>query len=107
MRANLLRHIVLFKFKDETSSVEMKKIQESFMDLSRKIHEIQDMEWGINISPENFHQGFTHCFILSFESKEDLAQYQINPDHLEFQKILIPAMEKVFVVDYWANPSRH
>jgi len=63
------------------------------------------MEWGLNESKENYHQGFTHCFILSFVNTTDLDTYQAHPEHLQFQKLLIPAMEKVFVVDYWAYYS--
>ena len=99
----MLRHVVLFKFKDSSSPAEVKKVTETFVGLYGKVPQIKRFEWGINNSPENFTQGFTHCFTLSFSSEKDLADYQLNPAHTEFQKVLKPHMEKVFVVDYWVK----
>ena len=66
---------------------------------------IKDFEWGINDSPEDFHQGFTHCYLLTFASEEDRDSiYAPHPQHQAFVKSLEPHLEKVFVVDYWTNP---
>ncbi len=97
----LLRHVVIFKFKDTSSPEDIQKVADTFYALKGQVPEIVAMEWGINNSPENFHQGFTHCFILSYRSEKDLAIYQENPAHKAFQEVLKPHMEKVFVVDYW------
>lgn len=102
-KTSMLRHVVLFKFKDSSSPAELKKVTESFVGLFGKVPQIKRFEWGINNSPENLNQGFTHCFTLSFSSEKDLADYQVNPAHRAFQKVLQPHMEKVFVVDYWTK----
>ncbi len=99
----LLRHVVIFKFKDSSTPADVQKVADTFQGLYGKVPQIKAFEWGINNSPEHFDQGFTHCFILSFASEKDLADYQLNPDHLAFQKVLQPHMEKVFVVDYWVK----
>ncbi|MBY0432536.1 MAG: Dabb family protein [Cyclobacteriaceae bacterium] len=57
----------------------------------------------LNVSPENHHQGFTHCFVLTYHSEQDLADYQAHPANVAFQRVLQSHMEKVFVVDYWAD----
>ena len=57
----VLRHMVLFKFKDTASEREVQKLNEDFNELPSAISVIKDFEWEINDSPENFHQGFTHC----------------------------------------------
>lgn len=99
-----LRHVVIFKFKETSSKAAVDSVVSSFMGLARKIPVIKSMEWGLNDSPENFHQGFTHCFILTFSNKKDRDEvYQKHPAHMEFQKVLGPHMEKVFVVDYKAE----
>jgi len=98
----LVRHVVLFKFRDTSSSYEIEHVVSSFMSLKNQVPQIVDMEWGRNISEENHHQGFTHCFVLSYRSIQDLNDYQKHPAHLDFQLILKPHMEKVFVVDYYA-----
>jgi hypothetical protein len=99
----VLRHVVLFKFKDEASAEDIKKVEEAFMALPSKIKEIQAIEWGINNSPEGLDQGFTHCFFLTFASEEDRAVYLPHPDHKAFGAILGPHLDKVLVVDYWTK----
>jgi hypothetical protein len=99
----LLRHIVIFKFKDSSSAEDIQQVADTFMALKGQVPQIVDMEYGINNSPENFHQGFTHCFVLSYASEKDLADYQDHPAHKAFQQVLGPHMEKVFVIDYWVK----
>jgi Stress responsive A/B Barrel Domain len=70
-----------------------------------KVPQVKKFEWGINISQEHLDQGFTHCFTLIFTSEKDLADYAQNPAHKQFQAILKPIMEKVFVVDYRVEPN--
>lgn len=99
-----LRHLVLFKFKDEASEEDINKIHTSFNALPAIIPEIKDFEWGLNDSPENFHQDFTHCYLITFISEQDRDNiYTPHPAHKAFVASLQPHLEKVFVVDYWAN----
>ncbi len=101
--APVLRHVVLFKFKDSSSPADVQKVAATFAGLYGKVLQVKSFEWGINNSPENLNQGFTHCFMLTFSSEKDLADYQLNPAHIAFQDVLKPHMEKVFVVDYWVK----
>lgn len=99
----ILRHVVIFKFNDSTSSEQVEKLNRSFGELANHIPVIQNFEWGLNDSPEDFHQDFTHCYLLSFQSEEDRDSiYTPHPKHQEFVASLGPHVEKVFVVDYWA-----
>ena len=97
----LLRHVVIFKFKDSSSSEDVEKVANTFADLYGKVPQIAAFEWGINMSQEHLDQGFTHCFILSFKSEKDATDYQQHQAHKDFQTVLKPHMDKVFVVDYW------
>lgn len=104
-KEKLLRHVVLFKFKDEASEEDVNKLNDAFNALPKAIPVIKDFEWGINDSPEDFHQDFTHCYLLTFASEEDRDSiYTPHPQHQAFVKSLGPHLEKVFVVDYWTNP---
>lgn len=104
-KEKLLRHVVIFKFKDESSEEDVKKLNDAFNALPDAIPVIQDFEWGLNDSPEDFHQGFTHCYLLTFKSEEDRdSVYTPHPQHQAFVASLQPHLEKVFVVDYWTNP---
>jgi hypothetical protein len=99
----VLRHVVLFKFKDAATPEEIKKIEDAFGALADKISLIKDYEWGTNSSPENLNQGLTHCFLVTFASDKDRDDYLVHPDHKAFVEVLLPYLDKATVVDYWAQ----
>lgn len=99
----VLRHVVLFKFKDGTTPAQAKIVEDAFRKLPTQIKEIKGYEWGTNNSPEGLAQGFTHCFFLTFNSEADRAVYLPHPDHKAFGKVLGPYLDKVLVVDYWTQ----
>lgn len=101
--AAMLRHVVLFKFKDSASADDIRKVETAFLSLPASIKEIKDIEWGINNSPEHLNQGLTHCFFLSFASEKDRDAYLPHPAHKAFGEILRPYLDKVVVLDYWAS----
>jgi hypothetical protein len=99
----VLRHVVLFKFKDGTTAEQIKTVEDAFRALPSKIKTIHGFEWGTDVSPEKLSQGFTHCFLLTFLSQADRDAYLPHPEHKAFGKLLHPYLDKVCVVDYWAG----
>jgi hypothetical protein len=99
----VLRHVVLFKFTDSTSSEDVKKVENAFSALQGKISLIKGYEWGTNSSPEGLNQGLTHCFFVSFASDKDRDDYLVHPEHVAFVEVLKPHLDKVTVIDYWAK----
>lgn len=99
----LLRHVVMFKFKDSSQPKDVQRIEEAFAGLTKKISLIKQFEWGTNNSPENLNQGLTHCFLVTFKSEKDRDAYLVHPDHKAFVEILKPHLDKVTVLDYWAK----
>jgi hypothetical protein len=97
----MLQHVVLFKFKESASAEDIKKVEKAFAELKAHIKEIKAFEWGLNNSPENLNQGFTHCFLASFASEKDRDAYLPHPKHKEFVALAGPYIEKALVVDYW------
>jgi hypothetical protein len=100
---SVLRHVVLFKFKDGTAPEDIKKVEDAFSALPSKIPEIKGYEWGINNSPESLNKGLTHCFFLTFEGEEDRGIYLPHPDHKAFGEVLGPYLDDVLVLDYWTK----
>lgn len=96
-----LRHVVLFKFKESSSPEDIKEVENTFGKLPSQIKEIKAYEWGLNNSPEGINKGFTHCFLVTFDSEEDRAIYLPHPAHKAFVDVLSPHLEDVLVVDYW------
>ncbi len=102
-RGKLLRHVVLFKFIDTASAADIQKVEMAFKGLPEKIKQITAFEWGKNNSPEDLNQSFTHCFFVSFKSEADREIYLPHPAHKAFVEILKPFLDKVLVIDYWAD----
>ena len=101
--AQVLRHVVLLKFKEGTSTADIRKVENAFSALPSKIDAIYDYEWGTDVSVENLQKGFTHCFFVSFLSEADRATYLPHPDHKAFGALIGPHLDDVTVVDYWAK----
>ncbi len=100
---HMLRHVVLFKFKEGASNEKIKEIEDAFRDLPKRIDTIADFEWGTNNSPEGLAKGFTHCFFVSFADEKGRETYLPHPAHQEFIEVLKPALDEVMVIDYWAK----
>ncbi len=99
----MIRHSVLFSFKEGIDEAEIEKIENEFNQLKFVISEIASMEWGINNSPEGKTKGFTHMFLLTFNNIYDRDSYLIHPKHQAFSGIVGPYLEDVFVFDYEIN----
>ena len=102
-QAKVLRHVVLFQFKDSSSKEDVQHVIDEFAALPGKIPAIAAFEYGTDNSPEGLAEGFTHCFLLTFKSEADREAYLPHPAHKAFGASLKPHLEKVLVVDYWAG----
>jgi hypothetical protein len=101
--AEKLRHVVAFKFKTSASTEDIKKVEDAFRSLAKKINEVSAYQWGTNISKEQRDKGFTHCFILTFKSEKDRDTYLEHPEHKAFAKLVGPIVDDVFVIDFWSK----
>ena len=101
--APVLRHVVLFKFKEDADPAAIEKAINAFAELPEKIPQIKDFEWGVNNSPEGLNKGLTHCFLLTFDSEEGRDIYLPHPDHKAFGALLGGILDDVTVVDYWTD----
>jgi len=99
----MLRHVVMFKFKEATSKEDIQKVVDAFRGLKTSIPEIAAFEFGTDNSPEGLANGFTHCFLISFKSERDREVYLPHPKHKAFVEVLKPHLDKVQVIDYWAT----
>jgi heme-degrading monooxygenase HmoA len=98
-----LRHVVIFAFKDSVSAEQIEQVEVNFGRLPEEIEEIKGFEWGKNLNTSQVGKGFTHCFVLTFESEEDLQAYEVHPAHEKFKDETIGHVRDLLVVDYWQN----
>lgn len=98
-----LRHAVFLQFKPEATTEQIRQVEEEFTALATKIDAIKSFEWGTNNSPETHDDGFTHCFLVTFVSEAGREAYLPHPDHKAFVEILKPVLDRVRVLDFWAE----
>jgi hypothetical protein len=99
----MLRHVVMFGWKEGTDSADIKNVVEAFRKLPSQIKLIKAFEWGTNNSPEKLNQQLSHCFFLTFSSEKDRDNYLVHPAHQAFVAMDKPGIGKVTVLDYWAQ----
>ncbi len=100
--SGLLRHVVLFKFKDNVSPAQVQEVVDAFAALPKKIKTIVDFDYGTDVSVENKAAGFTHCFLVTFRDEQGRDAYLPHPAHQAFVKLVGPRLDNVLVFDYHA-----
>ena len=102
-KGKLLRHIVLFQFKDDVSQDQIQEVVDAFAALPKKIDTIVDFEAGTDVSIENKSAGFTHGFVVTFKNEKGRETYLPHPAHKQFVQLVGPRIENVLVFDYWTK----
>jgi hypothetical protein len=97
----VLRHVILFEFKETATKEQIKKTERLFCEMARGIKEIKDFEWGTDVGGGKRAQGFTHCFVLTFASEAGRDRYQTAPAHSKLRDATKPYIKKMLVLDYW------
>jgi hypothetical protein len=99
----VLKHIVMYKFKDDVPAAKVQEVIDAFAALPKKVNTIIGFEHGTNVSKEGKSEGFTHVFAVTFKNETDLANYLVHPAHDEYVKVVRDRREKVIVFDYWVE----
>ncbi len=97
-----VRHMVIFKYKQNASQEKIQQVTNAFRALKTKIPGILSFEQGVNNSPEGKNLGFTHVYLLTFVDQKARDAYLPHPEHKKFGQLLgsLGIMEDVFVVDF-------
>src|SRR4051794_8803996 len=93
----VLRHIVMYKFKDDVTPAQLKEVIDAFAMLPKKVDTIIGFEHGTNVSKEGKSEGFTHVFVVTFKNEADLAAYLVHPAHDAYVKVVRDRRDKVVV----------
>jgi hypothetical protein len=97
----VLRHVVLYKFKDGTTPAQLQEVIDAFAGLPKKIDAIVAFEHGENVSNEGKSEGLTHAFVVTFRDEKGREAYLKHPAHDEYVQVVRDKREKVVVFDYW------
>jgi hypothetical protein len=77
----MIRHIVLFKTPEIFSDQQLEDVRAPLMALQTTVPGIIAMDWGTNVSPEGFAQGYTHGFTVYFQDVAARDGYLVDADH--------------------------
>ena len=103
-----VRHVVVFKFKPEATAAQIQRVTDAFRALATTVPGIIAFEDGVNNSPENKNQGFTHVYTVTFESEAARNSYLPHAEHRKFGELLGGSgiFVDAFVVDYVPTKSK-
>lgn len=97
----MVKHIVLFKLKDEvpaeTKLAAMNAFKAAIEALLTRIPFIRKIEVGLNINPS---ETWSIALYSEFDSLDDVKRYAVHPDHVAAGKLLADVKESRACVDY-------
>ncbi|PIN20805.1 hypothetical protein CDL12_06500 [Handroanthus impetiginosus] len=95
------KHLVLVKFKE---GVVVDDILKGMEKLVSEMDTVKSFVWGQDVeSQEMLRQGFTHAFLMTFNSKDDLTAFASHPKHVEFSTTFSAAVDKAVLLDFPAT----
>lgn len=97
----MVKHIVLFKLKEELSAEKRWEVMNSFKNaieaLPASIGFIKHVEVGLNMNPA---EQWDIALNSDFETMDEVRAYAAHPDHVAAASILGPYKESRACVDY-------
>ena len=93
----MIRHIVMWKFKEDQHE-NMLVFRDRLLALKDKIPEIKEMEVGININPSE--RSFDAVLVSAFDSMDALRSYSVNPLHVAVSDFCKTIRTQSASVDY-------
>jgi|TARA_B100001057_G_scaffold487674_1_gene570761 hypothetical protein len=96
----MIRHILLIKFKPTADIAQIDLLRELFLSMPSKIEGVVSVEWGINDSPENKNQGFSHSVLMTFSDDAGRQEYLPHPEHQALKEVFRPILDDIIVFDY-------
>ena len=94
------KHIAFFQFKSTCTVEDIAEVWRVMEELPKKIPGILDLTWGENTSTEGLSEGFTHSFVMLFESAAARDAYLPHPEHERVKAIVIPCLARATVFDF-------
>lgn len=93
----MIKHVVMWKFKEENKEQNLKKAKEMLLALPAVIGEIKKMEVYFDIT----HSDMSMDMMLDTEflSVEDMKAYAVHPEHLKVSAFVRSVIESRVVLD--------
>lgn len=89
----MIRHCVLFRFREDVGDDAIAGILTRFAQLVGTIPGVTAVHAGASVSPEGLEQGFRHGFVMDIESERLRDAYLIHPEHTAISEDLLPLLQ--------------
>lgn len=103
-----IKHVVLMRFKPEVTQETIDGIEAELRHIQGQLPGLLEFSMGPNVSKESVNKGFTHGFVMTFASAEDLQIYLPHPDHVIVKPKIIEnldgGLDGVMIMD-WEEPA--
>jgi hypothetical protein len=96
----MVRHFGMFQFKEGINAPQIDRCFHEMKGMVGKIPGLLDMEHGPYESAEGLNDGFTHGFIMTFDTAGSRDAYLPHPEHERVREIVVPCLERVVVFDF-------
>ena len=94
----MIKHIVMWKFKDETPEADREQMKRLLEGLKGVVPSLMDIEVGMDIMGADASKDMV--LYSEFASLEDLEAYAVHPEHLKVVEFVKPLVCERHVVDY-------
>ena len=98
----MIVHVVMMKFKDNTSEDQITEIEQGLEALPDRIHEIQSYEFGRDVVRSG--RSYDFALVSVFANLDTLKHYQEHPEHLKVLTKIRAACADIRAVDYETAP---
>lgn len=98
----LIQHIAILKFKPEVTNDKIQYLFNQLEELKQLIPGITYFSGGAYSSHEGLNQGFSHGFLMTFESEEARDNYLPHPEHERVKAEILPCINDIIVFDFEA-----
>ena len=93
----MIKHVVMWKFKEENKAENLKKAKEMLLALPAIIGELKKMEVYFDITGSDMSMDM--MLDTEFLSVEDMKAYAVHPEHLKVSAFIRSVIESRVVLD--------
>lgn len=98
-----IKHVVMMSWKPGTPDATLETLIKQYQSLPQSIPTMKHFEYGAEGGVSERTEGYSHCFISTFENLDDVRAYGPHPAHQAFVKAIEPYLEKILVFDFEAK----
>jgi len=95
----MLNHVVLMKFKPETTDGEIEELEAALDDLPNHIVEIHSYEFGRDVIRSE--RSYDFALIALLANEEALGRYQRHPEHQKVVQRIQNMCASIYAVDFY------